>query len=196
MANMVCTEFKQIVTYLDWNAICQKYIGVDGDCRLVKEWKRKSWTFYQKFAIIHLDSISPIQLKRRAVKCWTPWTPIEFCQCDNTTLSIHFKSHYNPSHAKFVQWLQPLTCTEFMMWSRGPVDLVAKREWPTGAPWDLPTTITNEYTGHETKLSRARLPLEGLVQALVSFKPFFISILEPTRIMIMEIHALRVIDCS
>lgn len=195
-ASILSKNMKHIASLLDWNPICQKYIGVDGNIVMIKEWKRNLWTFYTKYATFHTDTVSPIQLKGRPIKCWSPWAPVEFCQCDDTSLKINFKSHYNSSHAQFNKWLEPLVDTEFMLWTRGPVDIVAKREWPQGARWDLPTTISNEYTGHVQKKSRAYLPLEGMVQALVTFKPFFISVLEPTRVLIMHLHELRIIDSS
>lgn len=195
-ANCVSKQWHALAKLFDWSPICQKYIGVDGDESLVREWRRGRWTFYQAHASFHKDTISPIRLHGRDVQCWTPWCPIDFCRCDDISLSIHFKSNYNAAHTRFIEWLSPLFNTEFMMWARGPVDIVAKRVWGSGLPWTLPTTVAHEYTGHEQTLRHVRLPLDGLVSALVSFRPFFHTYIEPTRIMVMQLHALRVIDSS
>jgi len=195
-ANCVSSGWQALAQLLDWSPICQKYVGVDGNESIVRQWRLRHWSFFKRYACFHRNTISPIRLCGRDVQCWTPWCPVEFCRCDETSLSIHFKSNYNAAHTEFIEWLSPLFNTEFMMWARGPVDIVAKREWGHGDPWALPTTIAHEYTGREQTLQRARLPLEGMVCALVSFRPFFHTFIEPTRIMVMQLRALRVLDRS
>ena len=89
-----------------------------------------------------------------------------------------------------MEWLSPLFNTEFMMWARGPVDIV-ETEWGHGDQWTLPTTIAPV---HRARLNGSGALLWKEWSSLVCFD-LFSYLYEPTHYG-QQLRALRVLDRS